>query len=300
LLDVEVDDGHVTLTGSVGSDFERELARALAWVPGVTGVDVSAVEVEWWLRDEMQRRTAWADLGDEDIRSSVERALALDPRVSSFHVQTEVQSGVVTLSGVVDNLKAKRAAAQAAANTVGVFRVRNHLKVRPLTFSTDDEIAAEAEAALIRDPLVTANVSVLVAGGTAMLYGMAGSSFERAHAEDVVARVEGVTDVGNFLSLPYDAPRYSYRYDDWDPWLYDYDFDNDDFAARTDLEIEEDIERELFWSPYVDADDVTVSVEDGVATLSGAVDDWNEWRKAAENAREGGAYRVRNDLSFGE
>jgi osmotically-inducible protein OsmY len=300
LLDVDVNDGQVTLTGSVGSDFERDLALALAWVPGVTGVDVSGVEVEWWLREEMQRATAWADLGDDDIRSSIERALALDPRVSSFDVQTEVENGAATLSGVVDNLKAKRAAAQAAANTVGVLRVRNYLKVRPLTFQLNDEIAAEAEAALARDPLVTSDITVAVAGGDAMLYGIVSSAFERAHAEDVVTRIEGVTDVHNFLELPYEGPRFSYRYDDWDPLLYDYDFDHGELALRTDREIEEDIERELFWSPYVDADEVAVSVEDGVATLRGVVDGWHEWRKAAENAREGGAYRVHNDLSLSE
>ena len=42
LLAVEVNDGQVTLDGSVGSDFERNLAPALAWVPGVLGVAVSA------------------------------------------------------------------------------------------------------------------------------------------------------------------------------------------------------------------------------------------------------------------
>ena len=300
LLAVEVNDGQVTLDGSVGSDFERNLAHALAWVPGVMGVDVSGVEVEWWLRDEMQRTTAWADLADDDIRSAIERALLMDPRVSSFNVETEVESGAATLTGVVDNLKAKRTAAQVASNTVGVLRVRNYLKVRPIAVQIDDDVAADAEAALARDPLVTSgDISVVVAAGEAMLYGTVGSAFERAHVEDVVARIEGVTEVRNFLNVPYEGPSYTYRYEDWDPLLYDYDFDYGTFSAKTDREIEEDIESELFWSPYVDADEVEVSVENGVATLNGAVDDWNEWRKAAENAREGGADSVRNNLGLG-
>ena len=299
LLTVAVNDGHVTLGGSIGSDFERELARALAWVPGVTGVDVSGVEVEWWLREEMQRTTAWADLDDDDVRSAIERALTLDPRVSSVDVGTEAESGAVTLTGIVDNLKAKRTAAEVARNTVGVSRVRNYLKVRPLTVPIDEEVAGAAEGALARDPLVTSDVSVTVADGTAMLYGTAASAFERAHAEDVVARIEGVTEVRNYLEVPYDGPTYAYRYEDWDPLLYDYDFDYPTLAAKTDREIEDDIESEFLWSPFVDADEVTVSVEDGVATLTGAVDDWYESRKAAENAREGGAWRVRNELGLG-
>jgi hypothetical protein len=39
-------------------------------------------------------------------------------------------------------------------------------------------------------------------------------------------------------------------------------------------------------------------VDAGAATLRGRVDDYYEWRKAAENAFEGGAYRVRK-LSIG-
>ena len=224
----------------------------------------------------------------------------MHPRVSSFNVETEVESGAATLTGVVDNLKAKRTAAQVASNTVGVLRVRNYLKVRPIAVQIDDDVAADAEAALARDPLVTSgDISVVVAAGEAMLYGTVGSAFERAHVEDVVARIEGVTEVRNFLNVPYEGPSYTYRYEDWDPLLYDYDFDYGTFSAKTDREIEEDIESELFWSPYVDADEVEVSVENGVATLNGAVDDWNEWRKAAENAREGGADSVRNNLGLG-
>ena len=41
---------------------------------------------------------------------------------------------------------------------------------------------------------------------------------------------------------------------------------------------------------------VVVSVEDGTATLTGTVDTWYERRSATENAFEGGARAVDNDL----
>lgn len=66
--------------------------------------------------------------------------------------------------------------------------------------------------------------------------------------------------------------------------------------GRTDLEIERDIERQLWWSPFVDADQVTVDVEDGVAHLAGTVDTHAERDAASENAFEGGAVFVDNDL----
>lgn len=49
-------------------------------------------------------------------------------------------------------------------------------------------------------------------------------------------------------------------------------------------------------SPYVDGDDIAVSVEDGVATLSGVVRSWTAHRDATRQALEGGAVRVRDEL----
>jgi osmotically-inducible protein OsmY len=46
----------------------------------------------------------------------------------------------------------------------------------------------------------------------------------------------------------------------------------------------------------VDRDEVTVTVDDGVAELTGTVETWNERRAAEENAYEGGAVTVDNDL----
>ena len=62
--------------------------------------------------------------------------------------------------------------------------------------------------------------------------------------------------------------------------------------VRSDADIREDIESELAWSPFVDANEVTVSVENGVATLTGTVDTWAEYNAARENAYEGGAASV--------
>jgi osmotically-inducible protein OsmY len=49
------------------------------------------------------------------------------------------------------------------------------------------------------------------------------------------------------------------------------------------------IEDQLWWSPFVDANEVTVEVEDGVATLSGTADSWSERGAARDNAYDGGA-----------
>jgi hypothetical protein len=53
-----------------------------------------------------------------------------DPRVISFNPEVNVTNGKVVLTGVVSNLKAKRAAEIDARNVVGVWKVENLLKVK--------------------------------------------------------------------------------------------------------------------------------------------------------------------------
>jgi osmotically-inducible protein OsmY len=60
--------------------------------------------------------------------------------------------------------------------------------------------------------------------------------------------------------------------------------------------IKEDIENRLWWDPYVNAKDVEVRVEDGIAELNGTVNTWRERQAAAQNAFFGGARAVRNNL----
>ncbi len=68
------------------------------------------------------------------------------------------------------------------------------------------------------------------------------------------------------------------------------------WSWRTDQRIENDIESQLFWSWFVDSDDISVEVEEGVATLTGTADSWHEVQAAVSNAFEGGARKVKSRL----
>jgi osmotically-inducible protein OsmY len=123
--------------------------------------------------------------------------------------------------------------------------------------------------------------------------------YEKAEAENEAASVLGVSDVSNQINVvditepmtydPYVDDEYLYEY----TW-YDYAPAG---AIETDWDIRDEINDEMWWSPYVDSDEVTVSVEDGVATLTGTVDSWMEYDAARENAFEGGATGVVNRLT---
>jgi len=55
---------------------------------------------------------------------------------------------------------------------------------------------------------------------------------------------------------------------------------------------------EFFWSPFVDENKIKVNVKNGVATLTGSVNSLMEYDAATENAYEGGAKQVNNELKI--
>lgn len=299
LIDVSVEDGNVTLTGTVGSAFEKRRARTKAWVIGVKEVDNSGLEVEDWVGEERERNTAYPTLSDSEIEDAVNDALLYDPRANSFAVDVSAVNGYVTLRGTVDNLKAKRAAEQDTRNTIGVYSVNNRLRVRSNNELSDADIRQRVEDALLRNPYTESyEITTTVENGTVNLYGTVDSYFEKAEADDVASHVEGVLFVDNNLVVADRGGNYVYDpyVDPYNPYDYDwYDY-NPQYTFKTDSEIEGDINDELWWSPFVDADQVSVTVDNGDATLTGTVDSVTERQAAAENAIEGGAISVDNDL----
>lgn len=299
LIEVSVDGGEVSLEGTVGSLAEKRQARNDAWVAGVEEVDVSGLEVKMWARDERLRKDKYVVKPARRVKEAIEDALLYDPRVLSMDVTPEVTGGVVTLRGAVGSLEEKRAAGDVARNTVGVVTVDNRIRIRPVV-PVDEDTAEEIRNALERDPWVEKNdISVSVIDDTAYLSGAADTYFEKGRADDIASEADGVTEVRNNIVVDY--PDYPLAYD---PYLYDYYFYDYDwydyepyYTFSVDWEIEEDIESELFWSPFVDEEDVDVTVESGVATLTGVVDTWAEYNAAEENAYEGGATWVENDLA---
>lgn len=299
LIDVSASgEGEVHLRGTVGSAAEKRMAEADAWVAGTRSVDASDLEVARWARDPDLRKQKFVTKDDEAVRDAVMDALLYDPRVDATDIDIDVDDGVVTLRGKVDTLKAKRAASQDARNTVGAITVQSRVRVRPGEI-LDDTIAEDVRDAIRRDPFVDQyDITTSVLGGTVDLYGTVDSYYEKAHADDVVSRVAGVKSVDNNLVVEedYDPLVYDPYIEDW--YLYEFPWYDYDSAVtyRGDMQILDDIQSELWWSPYINSDEVTVTVDDGVATLTGTVDTWSERAAAQRNAFEGGATWVDNDI----
>ncbi|MBD3384741.1 BON domain-containing protein [candidate division KSB1 bacterium] len=275
LIDVAVEDGKVKLKGTVGSEREKRRALSDAWVMGTNLVDAEDLKVQWWADDEIKKEVTPLPPSDQEIKNAVKDALYYDPRLASFNIDVQLNKGQVILSGIVDNLKAKMAAENDAENAIGVWEVKNHIRVRPDTIPSDEVLKSRVKSALLRNSYIELyDITVTVVNGRVFLSGDVNTSFEKKRAKSVTSGVEGVVDVVNNIDYQH-------------VWTW-----------KSDWMIKRDIESQYYWSPVIESDNITLTVENGVVTLTGKVDTWNERRAAERNAYEGGAKDVRNRLKI--
>jgi osmotically-inducible protein OsmY len=303
---VSVSQGGVALSGTVCSLGEKNLAGKVAWVRGVTHVDASAVEVMACPQEPQTRPPATPPPPDDRIAEAVRDALRHDPRVVSFDVEVDVVKGEVMLRGRVDDLRARRAATQDARNTTGVTSVVNRIKLRsdlflPSILLPDDELEQRVAEGFEQDPLIERHeIEVEAIDGTIYLRGSVDTFLDKARADDLASKILGVVEVRNHLVVedPLIVWHSEPILDDFPVVDYDWYRPRLPDTIKSDDQIRRAIEHQLWWSTQVNSDDVTVVVDDGVATLTGSVGSWHERSAATKNAYDGGAILVRNRLSI--
>lgn len=297
-IDVEVQGSRVRLSGQVPSAAEKSRAISMAWVAGVTDVNAANLRVTDRVRAAKERLGQTTPRSDAELEQAVERAFLYNPVVKSFKINTQVNQGEATLTGTVSNHKAKRVASTLAKGIVGVKSVNNQIQVGRQNLS-DAQIARRVRTALSLNAVVDGyEIDVQVNDGQVVLTGTVDTNLEKAYADDVASQIRGVRSVDNrlnvyssYMPLTYDPYVWDYDRRDW-AW-YDYEPNR---AAKSDAEIKEDIEDQLFWSPYVDEAQVNVTVHNGVAILTGQVESFDEKIAAGKNAIDGGAVNVNNQL----
>ncbi len=297
LVRVRVVNGVVYLSGVVASAAEKKRAWLYALRSGATKVE-NELEVAHWARDASFRGKKYESITEESIAMAIERNLRLDPRIASSEISIEVRNGTASLSGIVRSLRAYRSANLLALETVGVNRVKNHLKVRPKS-REDIQLAQAVRQALKRDPHVDRfELKVSARGGVIYLGGTVDSHLERAKAEEVADRVWGAIDVANTIIVKREtAVSFDPSMDSSElTTLSLYEGSGPRATHIRDEVIEANIEDLLRWSVYVNADRLAVVVVDGAATLSGTVGAPAEREVARRIAIAGGAAIVRDKL----
>jgi osmotically-inducible protein OsmY len=284
-------DGQVTLTGTVGSALQKFRAEVDAWVRGVQSVQDSDLKVDPAVPDKLQRRKKPPALPDAAIREAVTAALRKDPRASHYEINVIVEEGVAILEGAVGYMKAKTSAEQDARDVVGVESVVNELTLRPEMNRPSDADAQKAlQAALKWDPTLDGvRIEAAVINHTAYLGGSVDYAAQKAEAQDMATRTKGVLFVRNRLTV---EPELDYFYDD----LLHYHGTFGPPPLKSDAQLKRDIERAFFWSPFVHRNDIKVTVDNGVVTLTGTVGTYLGFAEADRDAHKSGAVAVINRL----
>jgi osmotically-inducible protein OsmY len=138
-IDTEVRNGVVTLTGTVESDIDRDLAGEIAkGLKGVAGVEnrlrvagespAAHADVDRDVgADERRSFGQWAN--DATTSAVVKAALIRNDNIRARDIEIDTEDDVVTLRGVVGSEQEKQLAEQLAKNTRDVKQVRNELRV---------------------------------------------------------------------------------------------------------------------------------------------------------------------------
>ena len=116
-VEVDVDDGAVTLRGLVEIASQRERAQRISMaVPGVTSV--------------VNQLRVWLTVSADDVAERVTDAIGRDAIVGADAVAVTVRDNDVTLSGTVASVEHRDAARRAAEGAPGVAAVHDELTVR--------------------------------------------------------------------------------------------------------------------------------------------------------------------------
>ena len=201
-----------------------------------------------------------AAVPDIDINYNVQDALRADPRVNGAGITATTASGIVTLSGSVDNLAAKTYAVAEAKKINGALGVIDQITVTP-SFRWDTDISNAVRRRILNSAAIKSQgLIVTCKDGVVTLAGTVGSYTEKQQAGLLASEVGGVKEVKNSIFTKWDSP-------------------------RSDLEIKNDAVAAIGRDAYLTGLSITVTVQDGIVSLSGSVGNAYEKDRAFEDVR---------------
>lgn len=162
-------------------------------------------------QDEVPKPAASTSVGtqidDTVVTTKVKSALFGDPAIKSFDLKVETRKGVVQLSGFVDNQAQIDRAITATRGVEGVKSVENHISLKGGSTSVgnavdDPIITTKVKSALLADPNVKSfDIAVVTRKGEVQLSGFVDSQAQIDRAIAIAHKVDGVTSVGNEMSI---------------------------------------------------------------------------------------------------
>jgi hyperosmotically inducible periplasmic protein len=206
-IEVFVDSGKATLTGTVEEDVNKELAKEIALgVTGIKEVD-NKIVVSADYKPKAKTSSYGDTIDDSSITAAVKSKLIWSNYTDSRNISVSTKSGKVTLTGTANTADEKKLAERLAKNTRGVSSVNNNLVV---TKSSSSSKSNTAPSDTISDGWITtkvkstfmyssnvdgSDIDVSTNAGVVTLTGKVDSGAEHALAIELAQNVRGVKKV---------------------------------------------------------------------------------------------------------
>ena len=151
--------------------------------------------------------TVGTEIDDTVVTAKVKTALFADADIKSFDLKVETRKGTVQLSGFVDNQAQVERATTATRAVEGVKSVENKISLKDgkatIGNTLDDSIiTTKVKSALLADPSVKSfDIAVVTRKGEVQLSGFVDSQDQIDQAIAIARKMDGVTSVGNEMSI---------------------------------------------------------------------------------------------------
>jgi osmotically-inducible protein OsmY len=184
---IHVENGIVTLSGSVENYYEKSLAEKI--VKNIQGVKGVIEEIRIKFGDSLE-------LSDEEIAKAAIRSLEWDCSLPRGKIKVVVEDGVVTLSGDVEWQYQRNKAYQDLRYLYGMKNIINTISLKPSTPIKPEQVISKILSEFQRSANLDArNIRVEIQGSKVILKGTVRSWAEYDEARHAAWSVPGVTAV---------------------------------------------------------------------------------------------------------
>lgn len=189
---------------------------------------------------------------DMDIQHDVLAELRWEPKVNPAHIGVEVNDGIVTLSGYVENFSEKIAAIEAAKRVAGVRTLAVELDVIiPGSLRRSDSELAKLINDILKwsNPQLAERIFVQVEEGMVILTGHLEWQHQKETAESFIRNLSGITGIANDIEIR---------------------------PSLTVPLVKADIEAALKRQTHTEVENLAVDINGDVVTIQGKVYSWRE------------------------
>lgn len=298
-VDVQVNNGNVTLSGSIPSwDDKEKVEKDIRSIDGVKGLSLR-LNVQDTESKDNQKNTS-----DQEIAKNIRDKISSGWFAKGFdQVNVQVNNGNVTLQGFVKTQDDKEKVEKEVRNVQGVKNVNNQIVVQQGndTAYNDDNTMASTKAISDQDLAKKINdklhsgwfsrgydqVTADVNNGVVTLQGSVKTWADKEKVEKEIRDMDGVRKLNSGIDVQDLTSRGKQT---------DFQLDRAATAADDQLnkKIRDQVSRGWLWNDYKD---VKLNTSNGVVTLEGNVDDLKDQQKLmTEVQKVEGVQAVKSDL----